>query len=311
MGRRWWRGDDPCVLPRACKNSVELDGMRTAHRQDGAALVKFLAWLAQAVPYGGVTELEVVERLHGFRAECPTFRGGSFDTISGAGPNGAIVHYRVTERTNRPLEFGSLLLLDSGGQYPDGTTDVTRTVAVGQPSPEMRTHFTLVLKGHIALATARFPKGTTGAQLDVLAREPLWTAGLDYAHGTGHGVGCYLNVHEGPQAISPRGGAAALQPGMVLSNEPGYYRTDQYGIRIENLMAVVEEDRHPHQEQDFYGFETLTLAPIDLSLVSASLLTEEELDWLNAYHARVRRDIAPLVDGDARDWLHQATDPME
>ena len=236
------RGADPCALPKACKNAMELDGIRAAHRRDGAALTRFLAWLASASP-GSITELDAVARLAAMRAGGEHYRGPSFDTISGAGPNGAIVHYRVTEESNRTLEPGTLYLVDSGGQYLDGTTDVTRTVAIGRPEPEHRDRFTRVLRGHIALATARFPRGTSGAQLDTLARQFLWQAGLDYDHGTGHGVGHYLNVHEGPQRISRMGSGAALAPGMVVSNEPGYYRTGAYGIRIENLVAVKEAGR--------------------------------------------------------------------
>ena len=256
-GAKVIRGTDPCALPKACKNDAELAGIRAAHRRDGAELTRFLAWLAAAPP-GSVTELDAVARLAAMRAGGEHFRGPSFDTISGAGPNGAIVHYRVTAETNRSLEPGTLYLVDSGGQYLDGTTDVTRTVAIGTPEPEHRDRFTRVLRGHIALATARFPHGTTGAQLDTLARQFLWQAGLDYDHGTGHGVGHYLNVHEGPQRISRLGSGAALAPGMVVSNEPGYYKTGAYGIRIENLVAVTEPDGAGN---GFLGFETLTLAP--------------------------------------------------
>ena len=237
------RATDPCLLPKACKNAVELAGTREAHRRDGAALTRFLAWLMRAAPAGQVTEIAAADRLEAFRRESNMFRDLSFDTISGAGPNGAIVHYRVTEATNRRLEPGMLYLVDSGAQYPDGTTDVTRTVAIGEPSAEAREHFTRVLKGHIALASVRFPKGTTGTQLDALARRPLWQAGLDYDHGTGHGVGSYLGVHEGPQSISKRPNSVALRPGMIVSNEPGYYRTGAYGIRIENLVVVAAGDR--------------------------------------------------------------------
>ena len=253
------RGSDPCTLPKACKNEAELAGIRSAHRRDGAALTRFLAWLA-AAPLGSVTELDAVAQLAATREGGKHFRGPSFDTISGAGSNGAIVHYRVTAASNQTLEPGTLYLVDSGGQYLDGTTDVTRTVAIGTPEPEHRDRFTRVLRGHIALATARFPRGTTGAQLDTLARQFLWQAGLDYDHGTGHGVGHYLNVHEGPQRISRLGSGAALAPGMVVSNEPGYYKTGAYGIRIENLVAVAEPDG---ADGGFLGFETLTLAPID------------------------------------------------
>ena len=302
------RGADPCALPKACKNAVELDGIRAAHRRDGVALARFLAWLAAAPP-SSINELGAVERLAAMRAGGAHYRGPSFDTISGAGANGAIVHYRVTEESNRTLEPGTLYLVDSGGQYMDGTTDVTRTVAIGRPEPEHRDRFTRVLRGHIALATARFPRGTTGAQLDALARQFLWQAGLDYDHGTGHGVGHYLNVHEGPQRISRMGSAAALAPGMVVSNEPGYYKTGAYGIRIENLVAVKEAD---DSDEGFLGFETLTLAPIDRTLIDPAMLTADERAWLDAYHARVAETLAPLLADDAATlaWLRAATAPL-
>ena len=302
------RGADPCALPKACKNAVELDGIRAAHRRDGAALTRFLAWLAAAPP-GSITELDAVARLAAMRAGGEHYRGPSFDTISGTGPNGAIVHYRVTAESNRTLEPGSLYLVDSGGQYLDGTTDVTRTVAIGQPAPEHRDRFTRVLRGHIALATARFPRGTTGAQLDTLARQFLWQAGLDYDHGTGHGVGHYLNVHEGPQRISRMGSAAALAPGMVVSNEPGYYKTGAYGIRIENLVTVTEAD---DANGGFLGFETLTLAPIDRALIDPAMLTADERAWLDAYHACVAETLAPLLADDTATlaWLRAATAPV-
>ena len=302
------RGADPCALPKACKNAVELDGIRAAHRRDGAALTRFLAWLAAAPP-GSITELDAVDRLAAMRAGGEHYRGPSFDTISGAGASGAIVHYRVTDESNRRLEPGTLYLVDSGGQYLDGTTDVTRTVAISRPEPEHRDRFTRVLRGHIALATALFPRGTTGAQLDTLARQFLWQAGLDYDHGTGHGVGHYLNVHEGPQRISRMGSAAALAPGMVVSNEPGYYKTGAYGIRIENLVAVKEAD---DSDEGFLGFETLTLAPIDRTLIDPAMLTADERAWLDAYHARVAETLAPLLADDAATlaWLRAATAPL-
>lgn len=310
-------GQDPCQLPKARKNEVELAGTRQAHRRDGAALTRFLAWLdnearprAEAGKPCG--EIEAAERLLAFRKDDAAFRGTSFDTISGAGANGAIVHYRVSPETERRLETGSLFLVDSGGQYPDGTTDVTRTVAIGAPSEEMRDRFTRVLKGHIAIATARFPMGTTGNQLDTLARAALWRAGLDYDHGTGHGVGSYLGVHEGPQRISKAANGVALEPGMIVSNEPGYYKTGAYGIRIENLVVVVEsEPEGPGGgERPLLAFETLTLAPIDRALIVASMLDAEELDWLNAYQARVRETLTPLVDADTARWLDQVCQPI-
>ncbi len=301
---------DPCVLAKAVKNEVELAGARAAHLRDGAALARFLCWLDGAAPSGAVTEIAAADYLEARRRENEKFRGLSFPSISGAGPNGAIVHYRVDERSNRTLTPGSLYLVDSGAQYLDGTTDVTRTVAVGTPNAEMRERFTRVLKGHIALATARFPKGTTGAQLDVLARTALWDAGLDYRHGTGHGVGSYLGVHEGPHAISKAGVHAALQPGMIVSNEPGYYKTGAYGIRIENLVAVVALPRPPGGEDDLLGFETLTLAPIDRRLVALPLLTDNERAWFDAYHARVRAALAPALDPATRAWLDSACAPL-
>ncbi len=298
-------GADPCALPRACKNSVELDGMRRAHRRDGAALVRFLAWLSGAAGDGKTTELSVAETLEGYRKNGEHYRGPSFPTISAAGPNAALPHYHASEHSNRPLDKGQLYLVDSGGQYLDGTTDVTRTIAVGPAGPEERRRFTLVLKGHIALARARFPQGTTGSQLDSLARQPLWTEGLDYDHGTGHGVGSYLGVHEGPQRISKLPSVQPLLPGMVLSDEPGYYKTGAYGIRIENLLAV--RPWPGPGERETLEFETLTLAPIDLALVERDLLTDAEADWLNAYHARVRGDLTPLLDAGTAHWLAEAT----
>ena len=303
-------GADPCAIPKSIKSAAELDGVRSAHLRDGAAVVRFLAWLADEAPKGELTETAAAARLEAFRSEGERFRGLSFETISAAGPHGAIVHYRVRPDTDRPLEPGSLYLVDSGAQYLDGTTDVTRTIAIGDPSIEMRQNFTRVLKGHIAIATARFPKGTTGSQLDILARVALWDAGLDYDHGTGHGVGAYLGVHEGPQRISKISNRVALEPGMVVSNEPGYYREDAYGIRIENLVAVVAVDSVEGAEKDLFGFETLTLAPVDRSLVDVAMLTTKEVEWLDAYHDRVRGALASMVPAEARDWLVGATRPV-
>ncbi|MGB5949752.1 MAG: aminopeptidase P family protein [Parvibaculum sp.] len=300
------RGSDPCELPKACKNEAEIKGTRAAHLRDGRALTKFLAWLGREAPKGGVDEIAAAKTLEAFRAETNELRDLSFDTISGAGANGAIVHYRVTTATNRPLERGELFLVDSGAQYLDGTTDVTRTVAIGEASPEQRDRFTRVLKGHIAIATARFPEGTSGAQLDAFARMALWKAGLDYDHGTGHGVGSYLSVHEGPQRISKLG-TVPLRPGMIVSNEPGYYKTGAYGIRIENLLVVTPASMIDGGERPMLGFETLTLAPIDLNCVERALLTQEEADWLNAYHARVREALAPGLDAATAAWLEGAT----
>jgi Xaa-Pro aminopeptidase len=304
------RGADPCALPKAQKNEVELAGARAAHLRDGAALCRFLAWLAREAPAGRLTEVAAAERLDAFRAAEALFRDTSFPTISGAGPNGAIVHYRATPATDRPLGPGMLYLIDSGAQYLDATTDVTRTVALGPPTPEQRDRFTRVLRGHIALATARFPAGTTGSQLDALARRFLWDSGLDYDHGTGHGVGSYLSVHEGPQRISKVGHAVPLQPGMIVSNEPGYYKAGEYGIRIESLVVVVALPAPPGAELPLLGFETLTLAPIDLALVEPDRLRPEELAWLDAYHQRVREGVTPLVDADTAAWLAAATRPV-
>lgn len=309
-GARIVDGQDPCLLPKALKNATEQAGIRVAHVRDGAAVTRFLAWLAVTAPSGGLTEMAAAERLCAFRRADPLYRGPSFTTISGAGANGAIVHYRVDVGSNRPLVTDSLYLIDSGAQYPDGTTDITRTIAIGTPSAEMRQRFTLVLKGHIALAVACFPKGTTGPQLDVLARRPLWSHGLDYDHGTGHGVGSYASVHEGPQSISKMPNRTALEPGMILSNEPGYYKRGAYGIRIENLVLVTTAPTPADGEQELLAFETLTLVPIDRSLIDPALLTVAERDWLDDYHARVRDVLMPLLDGDAAAWLAAATRPL-
>ena len=303
-------GPDPCQAIKAAKTAAELAGIRRAHRRDGAALVRFLAWLAREAPKGGVDEIAAARKLDAFRAEDANFRGPSFPTISGAGAHGAVVHYRVSAKTNRPLRAGELYLVDSGGQYPDGTTDVTRTVAVGRPSAEMRDRFTRVLKGHIAVATLVFPDGTAGRQLDAFARAALWRAGLDYEHGTGHGVGHFLGVHEGPQRIAKSGNAVALLPGMVVSDEPGYYKTGSFGIRIENLLAVRREKSPRGAERPLLGFETLTLAPIDRALIAPGLLSRGEIAWLDAYHAQVRRTLAPLLEPGPRAWLARATRPL-
>ncbi len=304
------RGDDPVLLPRACKNAAEISGAKAAHRRDGAALCAFLHWFAEEAPKGRLDEISAARKLEEFRIATGALTDLSFDTISGAGPNGAVVHYRADTSTARAIEQGALFLVDSGGQYLDGTTDVTRTIAVGEPAPEMIRRFTLVLKGHIALATVRFPEGTPGRALDALARAPLWTEGLDYDHGTGHGVGSYLGVHEGPQGISKRGGDAPLRPGMIVSNEPGYYKSGEYGIRIENLQFVTSAELPPDGERAMLGFETLTLAPIDQALIDPDLLSPSELDWLNAYHARVVAEIGPLLEPEARAWLADACAPL-
>jgi Xaa-Pro aminopeptidase len=308
------RKRDPAVLPKAIKNQAEIDGHRAAQARDGAALTRFLHWLSVEAPKGSVDELKAVEKLQAFRLACGDLRDTSFDTISGAGPNGAIVHYRASEATNRVLEKDSIYLVDSGGQYPDGTTDVTRTVAIGTPTGEMRDRFTRVLKGHIAVARALFPDGTRGSQLDTLARQYLWRAGLDYAHGTGHGVGAYLAVHEGPQRISPvgsvqPGGDEPLRAGMFLSNEPGYYKTGEYGIRIENLVLVVRQEIDG-AEKKMLAFETLTFAPIDRNLIETGLLDADERRWVDDYHAKVVEVVGPQLEGAARTWLEASCAPL-
>ncbi|MGZ8370629.1 MAG: aminopeptidase P family protein [Caulobacteraceae bacterium] len=304
------RAQDPCTLPRACKNAVEIEGARIAHRKDGAALTSFLHWLDTEAQGALPDEGEIVTRLEGFREAGGGLRDLSFDAIVGAGSNGAICHYRPTHKTIRKTARGELLLVDSGGQYLEGTTDVTRTVAIGEPTREMIERFTLVLQGHLALARVRFPKGTTGHQLDALARVPLWEAGLDYDHGTGHGVGSYLGVHEGPHRIAPWPNTVALLPGMIVSNEPGYYKTGEYGIRIENLQFVTEPSKPAGGEREMLGFETLTLAPIERRLVDAAMLTPVERAQLNAYHARVLAEIGPMVSDEVRGWMQTACAPI-
>jgi Xaa-Pro aminopeptidase len=305
---------DPTILPKAIKNAVEIAGQKSAQHRDGAAIARFLRWVEEEAPKGNVDELKASDHLEALRREDPELRDLSFDSISGAGPNGAIVHYRSSEKTNRKLEMNSIYLIDSGGQYLDGTTDITRTVVIGEPTQEMRDRFTRVLQGHIAVATAIFPKGTRGTQLDSFARRPLWEAGLDYAHGTGHGVGSFLSVHEGPQRISPAGSAQAggdepLQAGMILSNEPGYYKTGEYGIRIENLVLVVDMPVEG-AEKETLGFETLTFAPIERRLIDASMLSDRELKWLNDYHAEVLARIGPRLEGEDKAWLERQCAPL-
>jgi len=305
---------DPTILPKALKNPAEIAGQKTAQTRDGAAIARFLHWIDEEAPKGDVDELIASDKLESLRRESPELRDLSFDSISGSGTNGAIVHYKSSEKTNRKLEKGTLYLIDSGGQYVDGTTDITRTVPIGEPTGEMRDRFTRVLKGHIAIATACFPKGTRGSQLDSFARRPLWEAGLDYAHGTGHGVGSFLAVHEGPQRISPvgssqSGGDEPLQAGMIISNEPGYYKTGEYGIRIENLVLVVPREIDG-AEKEMLGFETLTFAPIDRRLIDVQMLDPEELVWLNCYHAHVMAKIGPTLGGSDLEWLREACAPL-
>ncbi|HLV84296.1 MAG TPA: aminopeptidase P family protein [Devosia sp.] len=301
-GARLIEKADPVLLPKARKNEAELAGMREAHTLDGVALAKFLAWFDANAPQGELTEIGIVTALEAFRRQEESCVDASFDTISGAGPNGAIVHYRVTTKTDRTLKPGELMLLDSGAQYLSGTTDITRTLSTGSSTPEQRDRFTRVLKGMIAISTARFPQGTSGAQLDVLARQFLWQDGVTYSHGTGHGVGAYLGVHEGPIGISSRY-PTPLEEGNVLSNEPGYYKAGEYGIRIENLITVRASTDFP----DYLEFETLTLAPIDTRLIEPALLSPAERNWLNAYHQRVYDEIGPKLDGPVRAWLKAAT----
>lgn len=302
------KGQDPCLLLKAKKNDVELAGIRRAHERDGLAVTRFLHWLSQH-EHDGLSEIDVAARLLEFRQQSSLFDGPSFATIAGFGANGAIVHYRATEATKQTLAPGNLLLLDSGGQYPDGTTDITRTVVIGMPTEEHRRHFTTVLKGHIALARVRFPAGTTGSQLDAIARAPLWQAGLDYDHGTGHGVGCYMNVHEGPQRISKRSSPVALEAGMIISNEPGYYKAGEYGIRIETLVEVHARGADA-EGREWLGFHTLTLAPFDCRLIDPALLDESERGWLNDYHARVLKVHAPHLQASAKQWLEAVCAPV-
>ena len=303
------RGADPIALLKAVKNVVEIEGARAAHRRDGAAVTRFLAWFDREAPRGKLTEIDIVEALESFRRESGLLKDVSFSTIAGAGPDGAIVHYRVTRKTNRRITPGDLVLIDSGGQYEDGTTDITRTVIVGEPSAEMRDRFTRVLKGHIAIARAVFPEGTSGAQLDSFARHSLWEAGVDFDHGTGHGVGSYLSVHEGPARISKLG-TVPLRRGMILSNEPGYYKTGGYGIRTENLVLVTEAPAVEGAEKPLNRFETLTLVPIDQRLVQRELLTAAEIAWLDQYHARVHATLSAEVDAATAVWLEAATRPL-
>jgi len=298
-------GADPITLMKAVKNEAEIAGSHAAHLRDGIAMARFLAWLDREAPKGQLTEIDAVEALEKFRIETGALKNISFPSISGAGPNAALPHYRVTASSNRKIENGQIFLIDSGAQYEDGTTDITRTIIVGEPTAEMKDRFTRVLRGHIAIARAVFPKGTTGAQIDAFARKPLWDAGLDFDHGTGHGIGSYLSVHEGPQRIA-KTGTTPLEPGMLLSNEPGYYKAGAYGIRTENLI-LVEPRAIPGGDREMLGFETLTFTPIDLRLVEPAIMDADEIAWLNDYHARVREKIGPHLDAETRNWLDDAT----
>lgn len=309
-GARVVEAIDPVPLAKAKKNATEIAGALAAQRRDGAAVVRYLAWLARQPLDGTLDEAGAAARLLEERRYDALFRGPSFETVSALGPSAALPHYRATATSNRPLTGGTLYLLDSGGQYLDGTTDITRTIALGHPSTEMQTCFTLVLKGHIALSEAIFPEGTSGSQLDLLARQFLWRRGLDYDHGTGHGIGSYLCVHEGPQRLAKRGGDVALEPGMILSNEPGYYKPGEYGIRIENLVLVEPAPMPEGGDRKLLCFRNLSLAPIDRHLIDLHLLTEPERRWLDTYHARVKEELTPLLDTASRDWLEQATAPL-
>ena len=302
-------GQDPCTMPKACKNKNELNGARAAQLRDGMALSRYLHWLSIEAPKGHLTEATAAERLAAFRNDTGVLLDLSFSTISAAGPNAAIPHYHVDPDNCRAINNNEIYLIDSGGQYQDGTTDVTRTVIIGQPTDEMKDRFTRVLKGMIAISTICFPKGTTGGHIDAFARTALWKVGLDFDHGTGHGVGSYLSVHEGPARIS-KAGNVELQPGMILSNEPGYYKAGHFGIRIENLLIVKEPEDIKDGERPMMSFETLTFAPIDRNLIDTKLLTPEELQWLNAYHAKVLKDVGSQMDGSASEWLTHACAPM-
>lgn len=308
-GARVITSPDPCVLPKARKNPIELEGARLAHRRDAVAMARFLAWLDRRAPAGGLDEIAAAIALEEFRIETGCLREISFDTISAAGPHAAIPHYRVSTASNLEILPNSIYLVDSGAQYAEGTTDITRTVIVGEPTAEMRDRFTRVLKGMIAISRLRFPEKTTGAQIDAFARIALWQAGLDFDHGTGHGVGSYLSVHEGPARIS-KAGTVPLETGMILSNEPGYYKAGEYGIRIENLLIVSAPEPVPGGERPMHSFETLTLAPIDRRLVDVSLLDQGERAWLNDYHARVWDTVESEVDSATRAWLERATAPL-
>jgi Xaa-Pro aminopeptidase len=302
---------DPCLLPKACKNATEQQGAREAHLRDAVAVCRFLHWLSVHAPAGRETEISAAETLLTFRGQVEGFRGESFPAISGAGEHGAIIHYRVTDASNRPIKPNEVYLIDSGAQYPDGTTDITRTVWTGRGDApaQVRERVTRVMQGHIAIASTVFPKGVGGAHLDAFARRALWQVGLDYDHGTGHGVGSYLSVHEGPVSISRLARPVAIDTGMILSNEPGFYLPDHYGIRLENLLLVQAADI-PGAAKPFLCFETLTLAPFDRRLLDPGLMTVAEREWLDAYHTRVLRTVGPRLGDDERGWLKAACAPL-
>lgn len=308
-GARIVEGADPCTLPKARKNKAERQGARAAQLRDGLAMSRFLCWLEAAAPGGGLHEFAVAERLEAFRRETGVLMDLSFDTIAAAGPNAAIPHYHVSPDSSRALGMNEIFLIDSGGQYQDGTTDITRTTIIGTPSNEMRDRYTRVLRGMINLSRIRFPKGTTGSQLDVLARQHLWMAGLDFDHGTGHGVGSYLSVHEGPARIN-KSDRTPLEPGMIISNEPGYYKQGHFGIRIENLVMVREPEELPDSDRAMMSFETLTLCPIERRLIDAAQMTVDERDWLDAYHARVLKEVGAFLSGAELAWLEGACAPI-
>jgi Xaa-Pro aminopeptidase len=292
---------------KALKNKTEITGAKAAHIRDGVAMVKFLHWLERTVPQGGVTEISASQKLEEFRQELDLYQGPSFETIAGYQEHGAIVHYASTPQTDVELKPRGIFLIDSGGQFLDGTTDITRTIALGKPTSEQKDRFTRILKGHIMLAMTRFPRGTAGNQLDTITRKPLWDINQNYGHGTGHGIGAYLNVHEGPQAISYyRGLGVPLEPGMIISNEPGFYKTGEYGMRVENLIVVVE-DKNGKTTNDFYSFETISFCPIDLNLIDKNLLSARELGWLNSYHKKVKELLSPYLNKDEKEWLTKAT----
>ena len=299
--------ESPVTRLKALKNKTEITDAKAAHIRDGVAMVKFLHWLERTVPQGGVTEISASQKLEEFRQELDLYQGPSFETIAGYQEHGAIVHYASTPQTDVELKPRGIFLIDSGGQYLDGTTDITRTIALGKPTAEQKDRFTRILKGHISLAMTRFPRGTAGNQLDTIARKPLWDINQNYGHGTGHGIGAYLNVHEGPQAISYyRGLGVPLEPGMIISNEPGFYKTGEYGMRVENLIVVVE-DKNGKTTNDFYSFETISFCPIDLNLIDKNLLSARELGWLNSYHKKVKELLSPYLNKDEKEWLTKAT----